>query len=200
MSVMTLSDVWPTEDRPMTVEDLKRQPDDGNTYELVDGVLEVTPAPFNNHNRVATRLMYLLGHGCPDGLEVMGHAGLTLAEDHHRVPDIAIIEEQPLEPMGFLSHPPVLVVEVASRSTRKRDRTTKKREYEEFGIESYWIVDPDVDRPSLTAFELHNDRYRQAALVSGSETFHAARPFPVSIVPRLLVEPGSAWKPRSRTR
>jgi Uma2 family endonuclease len=64
MGVMRLGRIWPTEDRPLTVEDLRRLPDDGNRYELVDGVLEVTPAPFVNHERVVSRLQYLLQSRC----------------------------------------------------------------------------------------------------------------------------------------
>jgi Uma2 family endonuclease len=88
----------------------------------------------------------------------------------------------------------VLAVEVALRSTRKLDRTTKKREYAAFGIDHYWIVVPDRDRPSITAFRRNGKKYEQVALVAGSETFHAAEPFAVGIVPALLAADGKAWR------
>ncbi len=195
MSVMTLREVWPREDRPLTVEDLTRLPDDGNRYELVAGVLEVTAAPLNNHNRVAFRLGFLLGTYCPDGLEVLGPTGVAMAEDHLRIPDVAVVESKWVDAADFVEQPPLLAVEVASRSTRKRDRVTKKREYEAFGIESYWIVEPDAEHPSLVAFELRGGRYEQVALTAENEEFHAVRPFEVTVMPRLLVEPGNAWRP-----
>ncbi|MER7012558.1 hypothetical protein ABT324_14160 [Saccharopolyspora sp. NPDC000359] len=34
---------------PMTVDDLERLPDDGYRYELVDGRLDVSPAPLSGH-------------------------------------------------------------------------------------------------------------------------------------------------------
>lgn len=40
---------------------------------------------------------------------------------------------------------PELVVEVASKSTRKRDATIKQRLYGRFGVTEYWIVDPKTD-------------------------------------------------------
>jgi hypothetical protein len=45
MSVMTEARLWPIEDRLLTVHDLARTPDDGNRYELVNGVLVVTLRP-----------------------------------------------------------------------------------------------------------------------------------------------------------
>lgn len=193
MSLMTLNDVWPREDRLLTVDDLERLPDDGNRYELVDGVLEVSPAPCGDHERVAARLSALLQMLAPDGFEAPGAQGVNLGEYSCRVPDLTVIRSEWFNPK-FQVQPPLLAVEVASKSTRKLDRTTKKREYETFGIESYWIVIPDFERPSLTAFGLHDGKYEQVASVIGDEEFHATNPFPVTIVPSLLVADGNAWK------
>lgn len=40
---------------------------------------------------------------------------------------------------------PEIVVEIASRGTRKRDETIKRRLYERVGVSDYWIVDPEID-------------------------------------------------------
>jgi Uma2 family endonuclease len=193
MSVMTLGKVWPMEDRPLTVDDLERLPDDGCRYEIVDGVLEVTPAPLGNHERAVARLEYLLQCHCSDEFEVLGGAGVNLAPDLHRIPDLIVIREELFEG-DYQTKPPVLAIEVASRSTRKRDRTKKFREYEAFGIESYWIVEPEFDHPNLTAYELAGGRYKQVALVAGNEVFHADKPFSITIVPDMLLAPGKAWR------
>ena len=184
---------WPDEDRPLVADDLLRQPDDNLRYELVDGILQVTPAPNNHHQRAATRLTTILDVACPDEFEVLSGPGVNLAHDLHRIPDIVVIRSGPAR-LGFLTERPVLAVEVASQSTRKLDRTTKKREYAAFGIDHYWIVIPDRDRPSITAFRRNGKKYEQVALVAGSETFHATEPFAVGIVPALLVADGRAWR------
>lgn len=46
---------------------------------------------------------------------------------------------------------PLLVVEVLSRSTRRRDLTQKWSICAEAGVPSYWLVDPG--EPSLTVTE-----------------------------------------------
>jgi Uma2 family endonuclease len=38
--------------RPFTVDDLEGMPDDGNRYELIDGMLIVTPAPGWHHQEM----------------------------------------------------------------------------------------------------------------------------------------------------
>ena len=40
---------------------------------------------------------------------------------------------------------PALVVEVLSKSTRKRDAQTKRRLFERSGVREYWLVDPELD-------------------------------------------------------
>jgi len=43
-----------------TITDLERFPEDGNRYELLDGVLIVTPSPSNAHQIVVNRLQFRL--------------------------------------------------------------------------------------------------------------------------------------------
>jgi Uma2 family endonuclease len=40
---------------------------------------------------------------------------------------------------------PALVVEVLSKSTRKRDAQIKRRLFEQVGVREYWLVDPELD-------------------------------------------------------
>jgi Uma2 family endonuclease len=194
MSVLTEARLWPIEDRPLTVDDLARTPDDGNRYELVNGVLVVTRAPGFTHQLVATRLTFLLVLHCTAGFDVVSPVGLNLAPDHHRIPDLAVLRtDQVLPGMEYPDTPPALVVEVASPITAKQDRSSKKDEYAAFGIESYWLVTPDRRRPVLTAYQLSGGCYEPVAVVSGEDTFRTEMPFPFSVVPALLVADNARW-------
>ena len=64
MSVMTAPapGLWTDQGRALTVEDMENMPDDEFRYELDDGVLIVSPAPSNLHQRAVFRLVP--GSGC----------------------------------------------------------------------------------------------------------------------------------------
>lgn len=195
MSVMPVARIWPREDRPLTVDDLRRLPDDGNRYELVNGILEVTPAPGRPHQQVATRLSFLLTLAAPAGVDVLSPVGMNLARDHHRIPDIAVVRSEPPgeDDDAYVESPPLLAVEVASRSTQKLDRTTKKAEYAAFGIRSYWLVTTDRALPTLTAYELRRGRYHDVGVVAGENEFRTELPFSVGVAPALLVADSHRW-------
>lgn len=58
--------------------------------------------------------------------------------------------------------PPVLVVEVTSRKTRREDLGKKKDKYERIGVEEYLLFDPynEYLRPSLQGLGLEKGRYQ----------------------------------------
>jgi hypothetical protein len=65
MSVVTIGEAWPTRGQPFTVAELDRMPDDGRRYELLDGVLVVSPRPVPVHQIVAMRMSHLLESARP---------------------------------------------------------------------------------------------------------------------------------------
>ncbi len=58
-------DTIPVRDGGFTVEDLDEMPEDGRRYELVDGVLIVSPSPFPRHQVAGLTLYRLLVEACP---------------------------------------------------------------------------------------------------------------------------------------
>jgi len=186
MAVMSVTGTWPPPGQAFTVADLDRMPDDGRRYELVDGVLLVSPRPVTGHQWVAASLRDLLQRACPDNLATLPEPAMQLAADTEFDPDIVVVRDDVLG-AAKVTDPPLLVVEVQSPSTALIDLNVKKAAYERFGIDAYWIVVPDPDEPGLTAFELADGRYELAAKVTGDETFSARRPFAVDVRPSALV-------------
>jgi len=183
---VTLTSDWPAATGPLTVADLERTPDDGRRYELVDGVLTVSPAPLIPHQVVLLELAVTLRSACPEDLELVPGPGLRMSDITELVPDLVVVRREELAGPR-LTAPPLLAVEIRSRSTALFDMNTKKAVYQRFGIPSYWILVPDRDQPAMIVFELKGGRYAQVAHVSGDDEFPAVRPFPVSVVPSRLV-------------
>lgn len=174
--------------RRYTVADLEHFPDDGNRYELFDGELVVTPPPGERHQWVAQELWDRLKGVTPSEYVVFAlPVALDLSERTHLEPDLTVKRR---EDFGRSEFVPLLLVEVASPSTSRRDRREKRAYYESVGCPSYWLLDPGgpVAEPVLTVLELGADgRYDEVATVRGAEPFDATRPFPVRVVPADLV-------------
>ncbi len=187
MVVMSIAEAWPPQGQLFTADDLDRMPDDGRRYELLDGVLIVSPRPRVPHQEVAFELAIELREACPPDLRVIPEPAVMLSRFTEFDPDIVVIHQDHIGDTK-LADPPLLIVEVRSPSTATVDLGRKKAAYETFGVRSYWIVNPDRDRPELTAFELAGREYQRVARVAGSTPFLARQPFEVEIIPARLVE------------
>src|SRR5687768_7062528 len=78
--------------RQFTVEELEALPYDGNRYELLHGLLLVTPQPGLPHQVVASRLMIMLGLFLVDEPTVQLYAPGTvqIQPSIHLEPDLLI--------------------------------------------------------------------------------------------------------------
>ena len=194
MSVMTTgkTDLEPTR---LTVDDLRRMPDDGRRYELVDGRLDVSPAPVFLHSRVESRLGFHLSNLAPVECEVVTGPGINVNGDrtHHRIPDLVVISADEAE-SPYLTRPPLLAVEVVSPESVLRDHHTKKHEYAAFGIPSYWVITPDPDGPSIIEMRLKDGEYTEVAAAFDKEVLDTELPYPVKVVPQWLLRTGGDWR------
>jgi Uma2 family endonuclease len=178
---MAYEAAWPAAGQPFTVEDLDRLPDDGRRYELLDGVLIVSPRPTTVHQLAATLLTTQLVNACPDQFYVIAEPAVQLTDKTEFDPDIVVVRREDVGGAKFWT-PPLLAVEIRSPSTAIVDRNAKLAAYEKFGVASYWIVDPNPRQPELTVFELRDGNYQQIAQASASAALRIERPFPVELV------------------
>lgn len=127
-----------------TVEDLDHFPDDGNRYELLDGVLLVTPAPGVSHQAIATRLSFPL----VAALQSSGQANVFLPgaisfpPRTQLQPDILVVPARfSIESKWQDITEHWLAVEILSRSSRMYDREFKRDAYLDLGVKEVWLVD-----------------------------------------------------------
>jgi Uma2 family endonuclease len=186
MSVVTIADAWPEPGQPFTVSDLDRMPDDGHRYELLDGTLIVSPAPGPANQHVADTLCDLLQLARPEELIVFPSVSVRIGTRSALEPDAVVARPSDVREARLVV-PPLLVAEVLSPDSAVWDLNIKKTAYELFGVQSYWVIDPDPERPSLRAFRLVDGTYHHAGHARGEEAFRAKEPFPVEIVPSRLV-------------
>ncbi|MGH3843579.1 MAG: Uma2 family endonuclease [Pseudonocardiaceae bacterium] len=174
--------------RPFTVDDLEAIPYDGYRYELIDGVLIVTPAPGWYHQESSAELLGQLRNArTPEFRVLAAPFAVRTSVSNELQPDILVARYADLTPKG-LPVAPVLAVEVLSSSTALNDMNNKKAAYERMGTASYWVLDPEPPG-RLTVFELdQRGRYAEVACVSGDEKFTTDRPFPITIVPARLLD------------
>ena len=136
----------PTNTKVWTLEELHSLPDDGNKYELVHGELFVTPPPGVRHEVIVERLnRILVPFVVANKLGGVFHPRSVIRFSGSEVePDLMVRQPPPDPDAGWAAWPvPLLVVEIMSPSTRRRDQEQKKAFYREAGVEEYWIVDPE---------------------------------------------------------
>ena len=169
-----------------TEADLDAMPDAGNRYELVDGLIVVTPSPSLAHQRVSAELCFKLRLSCARNLRVLSAPlDVTLADHTVIQPDLLVAVPTTFAELGLLGAPR-LAVEILSPSTRLYDLNTKNSALERAGCPAYWVVDPSV--PSITAWELRDGTYIETQHATGDQTFTVDTPFQVSFRPADLLD------------
>jgi len=135
----------------LTYDDFVHFPDDGKRHELINGEHYVTPSPNTRHQRILGNIHFLIRawlEAHPTGQLFFAPLDVVLSDIDVVEPDLLYLSNEraaqvltPLHAKGV----PELVVEIASKGTRKRDETIKRRLYERAGVSEYWIVDPEID-------------------------------------------------------
>lgn len=125
--------------------------DDGtdNRYELVNGELVLMPPPTGQHADIVDLLEDIFKAEIRrlnlDWAVRPGTIGVRTMELKTRFPDLSIITAEQKQAIrlkaAVLESPPLLVVEVVSPESVKRDYRYKRSEYAVLEIPEYWIVD-----------------------------------------------------------
>ena len=170
--------------------DIWDTPEDGNRYEVIDGVLSVTPPPLWMHQRGLSKLHIRVGDFVyRNGLGEIVEApvGVVLDDANGLQPDLVYVSR---ERLGIITERgiegvPDLVVEALSRSTRARDRGAKMRRYAAAGVPHYWLLDPRAR--TLEAYRLGENGYGTPELYGPGSVF---RP---SLFPGLEIVIDELW-------
>jgi len=141
---------------PFTYEDYLLFPEDGKRHEIIEGEYYMSPAPMTRHQRISGKLFKAFDNFLeqysreavpPLGEVFYAPMDVVLSDLNIVQPDLlfiaashsAIITEKNIQ------GPPDLVIEILSESTRKIDERIKRNLYARFGVQEYWIVDPELE-------------------------------------------------------
>ncbi len=119
---------------------LKMKFEDNGIYELLNGIICMSPRPSTFHQRILTRLSIEIGKYLENGTcEGVNETQMIIGE-HLLVPDYFVYcDEQNMGEQQYTGTA-TLVIEVLSKSTAFRDLSTKLNIYKEHGIKEYWVV------------------------------------------------------------
>lgn len=122
-------------------------PDDGNRYEVINGVLYMTTAPSNFHQWIIRKIVFTLYEQIDKqsvGVTLWSPIGLFMPGCDPVQPDILVIRTSDLEIMHdkHIFGIPALLIEVLSPSNPETDLKIKRAAYAQAGVPEYWIVRP----------------------------------------------------------
>jgi Uma2 family endonuclease len=122
-------------------------PDDGNRYEVIDGVLYMTTAPSSFHQWIIRQIVFALAPQIDTpgvGITLWSPIGLFMPGCDPVQPDILVVRTADL---GMFQDSriygiPTLLIEVLSPSNPNQDTKVKRGAYARAGVPEYWIVRP----------------------------------------------------------
>ena len=129
-----------------TTDDVRSFPEDGQRYELLEGMLLVTPAPRFAHQVVLQRLASALDrYLSPAALALVVSPGeIEIAPKTLLEPDLLVVPATyPLGTPWRAMRGWWLAAEVFSPSSMVYDRDFKRDAYLALGIDDVWLVDLD---------------------------------------------------------
>ena len=149
-----------------TLEDYYNLPED-QRFELIDGVIYDMTAPTTIHQSILGRIYaHLLYHIDAKGgqcIPLVSPVDVQLDCDDKTMvePDVIIVCDSDKIIRRCVYGAPDFVMEVLSKSTKKKDMFIKLNKYLNAGVREYWMVDPD--KKTVMIYDFEHDDYRLAS-------------------------------------
>lgn len=165
-----------------TVDDLPALPADGLRYELLDGMLLVSPPSAFGHYTAAFQLGVRLQASLAPDWRVACNPGVAMGPRNYREPDLVVAHRRAVGQRlaDAVAGDVLLVVEFMSPSSVTDDRLVKPAQYARAGIGHYWRLE-QTGGPELITHVLAGDTYRE----TGRFHDHVAIDQPVAVRLRL---------------
>lgn len=141
-----------------TIEDYYALPDE-RRVELIDGVIYDMSSPSFVHQGVAgevyLQIANFIRYSKGECIARIAPVDVRLDCDNKTMvqPDVLVIcDKSKIKRWGIMGAPD-FVLEVLSKSTKRKDSLTKTSKYAAAGVREYWIIDPDKKKLLVYDFE-----------------------------------------------
>ena len=158
---------------PRTIMEVYKMLPEGTLAEIINGIIYMSPSPLRMHQRIIGKLFtqffeYVESNKL--GEVYVAPFDVYLDEEANAVqPDIVFVKKSNLSIIEDHIHGvPDLVVEVLSGGNRNHDLKVKKNLYERFGIQEYWVIDPETEE--TIGFIFSSGQYQELPKVKGKLT------------------------------
>ncbi len=131
-----------------TLEDYYAVPED-QRVELIDGVFYEMEAPTSIHqiiqNKLCNRLDSYIENKGGSCFAIASPLDVQLDQDEKTMlqPDVVVVCDRNKITRPCIYGAPDLVIEILSKSTRRKDMFLKNKKYAFSGVREYWLIDPD---------------------------------------------------------
>lgn len=111
--------------------------------ELVDGRIEERNLGEKEHSILQGYLTYLfISKRAEWGIEVFLELRTQTKTTNFRVPDVLVVRAED-KFKRYITRPPLIAIEILSPEDEMPDIRKKAAEYQLFGVENIWVIDPD---------------------------------------------------------
>ncbi|MBN9392954.1 MAG: Uma2 family endonuclease [Chloroflexi bacterium] len=163
-------------------------PADGNKYELIDGVIKVTPPAGDDHGRIGNEIVVRIAIFDPE--RKLGRSwtdtGFQIAPGFNAAPDVAFIktENLPDRSRGSVPVRPDLAVEVWSpgdlnTKAHQAEARAKIRRYQVAGVSIVWAINPATQKVEV----YHSDQVDPVQILGIADTLSGEEVIPGFTLP-----------------
>jgi Uma2 family endonuclease len=132
-----------------TDQEIMSLPDNGYSYEVVNGELVMSPKNNPQHGRTCIKIstrMETFAEARQLGWVFDSNTGFWMVNRNLRAPDVSFVATARLPKdsgQGFFEGAPDLIVEVLSPTNRRREMDDRLRDFFESGTKLAWIINVD---------------------------------------------------------
>ncbi len=173
----------------LTADEYFELPDDGKRYELVEGVVLMSPSPSLPHQLIAGEILFqLMSHVRTNRSGFVVHETDVslgkgpLGRDLVYRPEIIYFRADRAPHAGTRVHTvPDVVVEIVSPGSRSLDTETKYEDYERAGVKEYWLI--DLYPRTMRFYRLEKGQFVEAPLQGDAYESRAVEGFKLDLKP-----------------